>query len=159
MHLDCGFQNAAGWFRYRAAAIIIENDCVLMATNNSVPYYYSIGGGVHLHESAEQAVLREVYEETGYEYEIDRLVYLHENFFVGTMDNAGLQCHEIALYFLMKPRGILEFSQRSHALNGAQERVCWVPIAELGQQQLFPSFLQHELPALPSTVKHIVTYE
>lgn len=26
---DCGFTKENNWFRYRAAAIIVENDCVL----------------------------------------------------------------------------------------------------------------------------------
>ena len=68
-------------FRLRAAAIIIEDGCVLFATNDSEHYYYSIGGGVHLGETMENAVLREVYEETGIHYEIDRLAFIQENFF------------------------------------------------------------------------------
>ena len=62
---DCGFTRENNWFRYRAAAIIIENDCVLFAGNEVEDYYYSIGGGVHHGETAEDAVIREVYEETG----------------------------------------------------------------------------------------------
>ena len=45
---DCGFTKERNWFRYRAAAIIIENDCVLFAGNEIDDYYYSIGGGVHM---------------------------------------------------------------------------------------------------------------
>lgn len=30
---DCGFTRENKWFRYRAAAIIIEEDCVLFAGN------------------------------------------------------------------------------------------------------------------------------
>jgi hypothetical protein len=32
--MDCSFTANKGWFRYRAAAIIIEDDCVLMAKND-----------------------------------------------------------------------------------------------------------------------------
>lgn len=32
-------------------------------------------------ETAEQAVIREVYEETGIMYQIERLAFIHENFF------------------------------------------------------------------------------
>ena len=67
---DCGFTRENKWFRYRAAAIIIEEDCVLFAGNEIDDYYYSIGGGVHVGETSEQAVKREVLEETGVEYEI-----------------------------------------------------------------------------------------
>lgn len=68
-------------------------------------YYYSIGGAVHIGENAEDSVKREVMEETGIVYEIDHLAVIHENFFdenQGTLK--GVDCHEIAMYFLVKPR-------------------------------------------------------
>ena len=96
MH-DCGFTRENHWFRYRAAAIIVENGCVLLAGNENEDYLYSVGGGVHMGETAEAAVLREVLEETGVQYEIDHLAVIHENFFnenSGTLK--GLDCHEIS---------------------------------------------------------------
>ena len=93
---DCGFTRENKWFRYRAAAIIIEEDCVLFAGNEIDDYYYSIGGGVHMGETSEQAVKREVLEETGVEYEIDRLAVIHENFFNENQGSLkGMDCHEI----------------------------------------------------------------
>ena len=86
-------------FRLRAAAIIIEDGCVLFATNNSENYYYSIGGAIELGETAEDAVKREVLEETGVPYEVDRLAFVQENFF--KRDDGmlkGLDCHEITLF-------------------------------------------------------------
>lgn len=75
-----------------------------MARNETSPYYYSIGGGVHHGESAIDAVKREVLEETGVEMEVDRLaLFIHENF--PGLDHPGLEerdCHELAFYFLMK---------------------------------------------------------
>lgn len=70
----------------RAAAIIIENGCVLFAGNKNEDYY-SIGGGVHTGESAESAVLQEVFEETGIHYEIERLAVIHENSLIITADH------------------------------------------------------------------------
>ena len=55
---DCGFTRDSSWFRYREAAIIVENDCVLFAGNEIEDYYYSIGGGVHMGETVEDAVKR-----------------------------------------------------------------------------------------------------
>ena len=63
--LNCGFRCGDKTFRYRAAAIIVEDGCVLFATNELDNYYYSVGGAVHLGETAEDAVRREVQEETG----------------------------------------------------------------------------------------------
>ena len=58
--IDCGFTKENRWFRYRAAAIIVENDCALFACNETDDYFYSIGGGVHHGETAEAAVRRDV---------------------------------------------------------------------------------------------------
>lgn len=55
---DCGFTKGNDWFRYRVGAIIIENECVLFAGNKNENYLYSVGGGVHMGETAEHAVLR-----------------------------------------------------------------------------------------------------
>lgn len=95
MEYNCGFTKDNKWFRYRAAAIIIEESCVLFAGNEIDDYYYSIGGGVHMGESSEQAVKREVLEETGVSYEIDRLAVIHENFFNKTGKFKREDCHEI----------------------------------------------------------------
>lgn len=84
MEHDRCFTKENKWFRYRVGAIIIENNCVLMAKNDLDTYYYSVGGGVHHGKTAEDAVKREVFEETGVHYEIQRLAFIHENFFVVT---------------------------------------------------------------------------
>lgn len=57
MH-DLCFTKENKWFRYRAAAIIVENECVLFAWNERDDYFYSIGGGVHHGETAEDAARR-----------------------------------------------------------------------------------------------------
>ena len=85
MDLDCGFTIEDRWFRYRAGAIIVENDCVLAVGNEKETYYYSVGGGVHMNEKAEDAVVREVLEETGVSYQIDRLAVIHETFGMATV--------------------------------------------------------------------------
>ena len=48
---DCGYDDDGLWFRYRATAIILHDGKVLMARNETSPYYYSIGGGFIIEES------------------------------------------------------------------------------------------------------------
>ena len=99
MEHNCGFIDENRWFRYRAAAIIVEDGCVLFAGNENEDYLYSIGGAVHMGETAEDAVKREVLEETGVEYAVDHLAVIHENFFnENTGSLKGMECHEIAMY-------------------------------------------------------------
>lgn len=108
---DCCFTHEENWFRYRVGAIILEENSVLVATNDAYDFCYSIGGGVHLDESAEEAVRREVLEETGLPYEIDRLAFVHENFFEG-----GRKYRRAAL-----PRAFLLFSDEAHRQAGDHE--------------------------------------
>ncbi len=157
--LNCCFERDNNWFRYRAAAIIIEDDCVLVAGNDFNAYYYSVGGAVHLGETAEEAVLREVLEETGIAYEIDRLLVIHENLFEGK-DGVieGKHCHEIAFYFLMKSKGNKNLNTNSTCIYG-KEDMTWIPIKDLHNHFVYPTFLQEVLSDIPQTVKHIVLRE
>ena len=156
---DCGFTKENNWFRYRAAAIIMEEGCVLFAGNENEDYFYSIGGGVHMGERAEDAVLREVFEETGVHYEIDHLAVIHENFFSqdgGTLE--GMDCHEICLYYMMKPRGTKELNSNSYT-HGVKEQMHWVPIEALDKYKAFPSFLKDYLSREHTGIEHIITDE
>ena len=157
---DCGFTKENNWFRYRAAAIIVEDDCILLAGNDKEDYFYSVGGGVHMNETATDAVVREVLEETGVRYEIDRLAVIHENFWDGKgAYDTGLHCHEIALYYLMKPRGTKELCSDSHTRFTDRETMHWIPIAELDKHKHFPTFLKEYLQDPPKGIVHIVTDE
>ena len=159
MENNCEFKKENNCFRYRAAAIIVEDGCVLFAGNEREDYYYSIGGAVHMGETAEDAVKREVLEETGVTYEIDHLAVIHENFF---NDNAGswkgLNCHEIALYFMMKPRGTKELNSNSYTA-GVKETMHWIPIEELDHYKAFPSFMKKYLQSKHNGIEHIITDE
>ena len=156
---DCGFTKGNNWFRYRAAAIIVENGCVLYAGNENEDYYYSIGGAVHMGESAEDAVIREVFEETGVQYEVDHLAVIHENFFNENNGSLkGLDCHEICLYFFMKPRGTQELHSNSTTC-GVREEMHWLPIQDLDNYKAFPSFMKEYLAKDHHGIEHIITDE
>ena len=160
MEYDCGFTKDNNWFRYRAAAIIVEDGHVLLAGNDREDYLYSVGGGVHMNEKAEDAVVREVFEETGVRYEIDRLAVIHENFWDGAgAYDTGLRCHELAFYYLMKPRGTRELCSDSMTRFSDREIMHWIPIKDLCKYKHFPSFLADYLSCERSEVMHIVTDE
>ncbi len=159
MKYDCGITKDKKWFRYRAAAIIVEEGCVLFAGNEIDDYYYSIGGGVHMGETAEDAVKREVYEETGVHYEVERLAVIHENFFnenMGTLK--GMDCHEVSFYFFMKPRGTKQLNSDSYS-QGVRETMHWIPIEDLDKHKAFPTFMKDFLQSEYSGIEHIVTDE
>lgn len=159
MSIDCGFFGEGCWFRYRAAAIIVEDGAALFAGNRQEPYYYAVGGGVHVGETAEQAVVREVEEETGVHYDVDRLAVVHENFFMGEGgDWEGRLCHEVCFYYLMKPRHTREVDAHGYT-HGVPEEMHWLEIAKLDGVRSYPTFLKEYLAAMPQEIWHIVTDE
>ncbi len=110
-------------------------------------------------ESAEDAVIREVFEETGVQYEVDHLAVIHENFFNENNGSLkGLDCHEICLYFFMKPRGTQELHSNSTTC-GVREEMHWLPIQDLDNYKAFPSFMKEYLAKDHHGIEHIITDE
>lgn len=160
---DCTFDDDGLWFRYRAAAIILHDGCVLMAGNAREDYLYSVGGGVHHGETAEDAVQREVLEETGVPLEVDRLAFIHENFFTDSSSPslAGKACHELTFYYLMRydPR-LTAIEHQSTTLDGVREWMEWVPLASFAENRVaYPTFFATELAEIGAAPKMIVTRE
>ena len=111
-----------------------------------------------MNETSEEAVIREVYEETGVQYEIDHLVAIHENFFDGEGSLAGYQCHELAMYYLMKPRGTQELHSNSYT-QGVREHMHWLALDLLEKYREYPSFIKEVLQSAGQGIVHIVTDE
>ena len=70
MDRDIRFYENNNKFQLRVGAVIVEEGCLLLAKNDVADYYYSVGGAVKMGECAEDAVRREVFEETGIHYEV-----------------------------------------------------------------------------------------
>jgi len=159
--VDCKLITDEKRFRYRAAAIIIEDGDILFAKNERDSYYYSVGGAVKIGESAENAVKREVLEETGIAYEVERLAFIHENFFVGKGGTLkkGVKCHELCFYFLMKSRGTKKLKSNSSTTGGIREFMYWLPIEKLDSYEAHPKFFIKELESIRGNIKHIITEE
>ena len=160
--VECSFVSGTNWFRLRACAILIQNGKILMVRNKRDPYYYSVGGGVKHGESLEEAVKREVLEETGCNLEIERLAFIHENFFNGkdVLLN-GFTCHEIAFYYLMKWHSELRLESNSTTTGGIPEHLEWLQISELNELGIpvYPTFFAEELKKMSFFPKHIITNE
>lgn len=140
------FKEESKMFYYRTAAIIIEDNHVLMIKSDSVDYLYSIGGAVNHSETAEEAVRREVREETGVDYEVERPVFVYENI----LQEDGYNFHGIEFFFLMKPRGTKEgLVCKSHGVDGAKEHLHWLPLNEMDDVHLYPEFFKNRLHNLP----------
>ena len=147
-----------GLVNLRVGAIIIRDGKFLMAGNRRNDYLYSVGGRIKFGETAEEAVVREVFEETGVKMSIDRLGFIHENYFRGDVpSNLGKLIYEISFYFYMDVPEDFSPLCRSFTENGDEEFLCWVSPDALGT--IYPEFFRTELDPSASGVKHFVTDE
>ena len=147
-----------GLVNLRVGAIIEKGGKLLMVANADVDYYYSVGGRIQIGESAEDAVRREVWEETGCALEIDRLGFIHEDFFWGdSPSNRGKLIYEIGFYYYMKTPADFEPHRENLEAEGRGEHLEWVsPDTE---KTVFPAFFRTELANPTPYVRHMVTDE
>ena len=111
-----------GLINLRVGAIILKNGKFLMVGNERSDYLYSVGGRIKFGETAEEAVVREVYEETGVRMEIDRLGFIHENYFYGDAPtNLGKLIYEISFFFYMKVPKDFELISNSFTEDESKE--------------------------------------
>lgn len=145
-----------GILNIRVGAIIMQDGKLLMVGNERADYLYSVGGRIQFGETAEEAVVREVLEETGVKMEIGRLGFVHENYFYGDAPSKqGKLVYEISLFFYMKvPHDFAPVSV-SFTEDNSKEYLRWVSLDENGK--MYPEFFRTELRNPTDVVKYFVT--
>ena len=158
MKQDMCVQCDNGIINIRVGAIIMKDGKLLMVGNERANYLYSVGGRIKFGETAEEAIVREVFEETGVKMEIDRLGFVHENYFYGdSPSNLGKLIYEISFYFYMKvPSNFAPISE-SFTEDNSREHLKWVSLDE--DIKMYPEFFRTELKNPTDMVKHIVKDE
>lgn len=147
-----------GIVNIRAGAVIMKGGKLLMVGNVRSDYLYSVGGRIKFGETAEEAAVREVLEETGVRMEIDRLGIVHENYFYGDApSNRGKLVYEISFYFYMKvPDDFMPISE-SFTDDGSEEFLRWVSLDE--DITMYPEFFKTELKDPTDAVKYFIKDE
>lgn len=148
---DITLRSQEGCFNFRAAAIIIHGNKLLVAKDTKYPCYYIPGGRVHLHETAQEAAVRETFEETGILCEVDRLLYVQERFF--TLDDVDY--HELAMYYRMQYSGDSAIMENSPTDHPQAESLHWLPMDRLDDYRIVPEFIKHK-PLDIQQAEHIV---
>lgn len=147
-----------GILNIRVGAIIMKDGKLLMVGNERADYLYSVGGRIKFGETAQEAVVREVFEETGVRMNIDRLGFVHENYFYGdSPSNLGKLIYEISFFFYMNVPYDFEPVSESFTEDNSKEHLRWVSLDE--DITMYPSFFKEELKNPASGVKHFVSDE
>jgi len=129
--------------RIRVAGIVIRNDKLLVTgySINGRRFFSLPGGGQEYGETAEQALHRELDEETALKLESCELAYVAETFFPDPFDAEPL--HLIGLYFRTKSSGEarLGFVSPDSPEASIMDELRWVSRKELKQIPLYPEGL------------------
>ena len=137
----------------RSAALIIKDNKLLAAKNDNYDCFYTLGGGVNLNETSAEAVIRECLEETGYNFEIDRLAFVQERFYI----LGNCRHHEVVFFYLMKNTDIDIID--GTATDQQCEHLYWLSVDKLEEVNLVPAFLKTSLKSIPKETVHIISYE
>ena len=158
MGSDCTLEIDGGLVNLRVGAIIMKDGKFLMAGNSKMDYLYTVGGRIKFGESAEKAVVREVFEETGVKMAVDRLGFVNENFFYCDLEaNKGKLIYEILYFFYMKTPDDFEPVSMNFMEGESEEHLVWVDLNS--DVHYYPEFFREELKKPVKHVKHILTDE
>ena len=159
MNKDITLPLEDGIVNLRVGAIIQKDGKILMVGNKIRPeYLFSVGGRIKFGETAEDAVKREVFEETGIKMDVLRLGFIHENFFYGDSEsNFGKLIYEISFFFYMKVPSDFNPVGNSFTEDNHKEFLFWIdPNDDI---KYYPKFFKEELNNPQIGVKHFVTDE
>lgn len=120
-------------FRPSVYAIIHRENQVLLLNMRSTGRLFLPGGGVEISERLEEALHREVREETGLAIAIERFAGFKEDFFY--YDPTDFAFHGLMFFYLCKPL-TLRLATDDQIDDGEAERPRWVPIDQLRAEDI-----------------------
>lgn len=120
-------------FRPSAYAIIRHEENVLLLNMRSTGKLFLPGGGSEIDERLEDALHREVREETGLEIEIGRSVAFKEDFFY--YDPADCAFHGLMFFYLCRPCTFI-LAADDQIDDDEVNAPRWVPIDQLRPEDL-----------------------
>ncbi len=158
--MDLTFRTEMGRFNYRVCAVILRQEYILAMKDERSPYYYLPGGRVHLHETAEDALRREIKEELLIDAEIVRPLWFNQSFFTEDVDQE--RYHEICVYFLVniEHTGLRNTGSCFRLDEGKHTHVFeWLPYDSLKSLYFYPEFLKERIRCLPESLEMLTTIE
>jgi 8-oxo-dGTP pyrophosphatase MutT (NUDIX family) len=145
-------------FQMRIAGLGFRNGHVLVHRATHEAFWTFPGGGAEIGETSQQTLEREMMEELGLEVEVERLLWMVENFF----HYEGRDWHELGLYYLMRLPESFPFEPDviiHRVVDGDNElEFKWVKATResLKALDIPPYFIADEIKSLPPVPRHLV---
>jgi len=152
--MDISFKTEFGRFNYRVCAVIISDEKLLAMKDERSPYYYLPGGRVKLHETAENAIIRELNEELNISAKIIRALWLNQNFFIEDVDTE--KYHELCLYYLMdiSETELLNRGNDFLSYEGNKKLLFrWIKFDDIESSYLYPLFIKKKIFEIPNSLE------
>lgn len=115
--------------RVAAYAVIIQDERLLLSRwlGPDRPRWILPGGGLDHGEDPYDAVIREVFEETGYHVEVDRLLGIQNVYGPMVRDGVEIDYHRIRIMYEAHVVG----GELTFEVNGSTDQAAWYPLAEV----------------------------
>ena len=117
--------------RCASKAIILKKGYILLnkCINENGRIYYDLpGGGQGIYESLEQAVVREVKEETGYDVRVDKFIALAEEIYTSDELREKLPNYTHRIFHVFKAEIIGENKEDPTETDYGMEESVWMPL-------------------------------
>ena len=158
MRTSINIKNNDYKFKFRVSGLIIRNNKLLTVEMDDSGFLCLPGGHVELGETTEEAVIRELYEETTKPVVIKKYLGVTENYFINKYNT---QVHEIAFYYLM------DFTNENNEINdftliendkghNIKLDFRWIGINDLDKYNLKPTFLKELLKKDKLEFNHLI---
>ena len=118
----------------RTGIMIIKDNKILLHKNDNKDNYCLPGGGVKFLESSEEAIIREIKEETGLDIKVDSFVSTIESIF----EKDGIKFHEV--YFIYKGSFIkdIDTSKIINNIEGKPLKYGFVDLDKIDDYYILP---------------------
>ena len=162
------FPVGEGRFTLRTAGVVLQDNRVLLHQPEGWDFWSLPGGRVRHLETTEQALKREMLEETKSPIQIERLLWIVENFY---QEEEGVRpyhpafstpSHEIGFYYMFRFPEHSPLYEKETFLGKENEHTLifkWYPFAGLEKCPLYPTFLRKALQSPPANITHLCVHE
>ena len=141
-------------FNFRVAAIIFDNNKILLHKKKRYDFWILPGGRLEMGEDTKDGVKRELQEELGINENLE-LKYIVEAFFY----LEEIIYHELCFYYLTNINSIknnINHTEEFYGLDDKNDIFKWIPLNDIDKYNLKPKFLKYKLKNIDNRLEHIV---